>query len=494
VGPRHRDREHARVTSAVDPATALDRTWAAIGGRDLDTLDDVDLDARLDPVLPSSVPIAAAATAATGVAARAAALVHERRGGRRQRIRLSTDRAVDAFRANLLLRVDGHPLGDVWNAISGFYRTADDRFVQLHTNFAHHLERTLRVLDAAETRADVKRAIRTRGAFELEDALAAAGACATVVRTRGEWLAHEQGAAVRAEPLLDITPLETPRHARPHGAGDRPLAGIRVLDLTRVIAGPNATRLLAAHGADVLRVSARHLPEIDALLPDTSLGKRSTFLDLREPAGAGTFRDLLRAADVVVQSYRPGALDALGFGADAAAELSPGIVFVSLSAYSHAGPWRARRGYDTLVQTASGIAHAEGAAFGSELPRHLPASVLDYATGYLAAGAAMLALAQRCDDGRARHVRCSLAQTREWLETLGRVGETGPSVAPPDDDARVRTLPTIPGPLGLVTYVPPAGELSDTPARFAHGPVVPGSDPPEWLSAAGGGRSSAARR
>ena len=210
---------------------------------------------------------------------------------------------------------------------------------------------------------------------------------------------------------------------------------MRVLDLTRVIAGPTATRTLAAHGADVLRVSAPHLPEIEALLPDTSIGKRSTFLDLRDPAAAEEFRDLLREADVIVQSYRPGALDALGFGADGAATISPGIVYVSLSAYSHVGPWRSRRGYDTLVQTASGIALAEAEAFGSEVPRHIPASVLDYATGYLAAAAAMRALAERGDDGRARHVRCSLAQTREWLEALGRTGAAGTAVARPDDDA-----------------------------------------------------------
>src|SRR5205823_1613 len=230
-------------------------------------------------------------------------------------------------------------------------------------------------------RDDVKRAIRTRSAFELEDALAAAGACATVARTREEWLRHEQGSAVRAQPLLDITALgPEARRARNLPEGDRPLSGVRVLDLTRVIAGPTATRTLAAHGADVLRVSAPHLPEIEALLPDTSIGKRSTFLDLRDPAAAGTFRDLLREADVIVQSYRPGAL----------------------------------------------------------------------------------------------------AQTREWLESFGRTGEAGTVVTAPDDDAIVRALPTVAGPLGTITYAPPAGDLSETPARFAHGPVAPGSDPPRW--------------
>ncbi len=471
------------MNMSVHPRSAVAQTWSALGGPP-GALDDVDLDEvgkSIDPVLPSSFAIGAAATAATGAAARAAALVHERRGGGTQRIRLSVDRAIDSFRANLLLRVDGRAPGDAWSPTSGFYRTGDERWIQLHTNFPHHLERTLGVLSSPGARDDVKRAIRSRSAFDLEDALAAAGACATVARTRDEWLRHEQGSAVRAQPLLDITVLGPPaRSSHNLPAGDRPLSGVRVLDLTRVIAGPTATRTLAAHGADVLRVSAPHLPEIEALLPDTSIGKRSTFLDLRDPAAAETFRDLVREADVLVQSYRPGSLDALGFGAVAAATISPGIVYVSLAAYSHVGPWRGRRGYDTLVQTASGIALAEAEALGSEVPRHLPASVLDYATGYLAAGAAMLALADRCDDGRARHVRCSLAQTREWLESLGRTGDAGTAVTPPDDDAIVRALPTVSSPLGRITYASPAGDLSQTPARFAHGPVVPGSDPPRW--------------
>ena len=205
------------MNTCVDPRVALEQTWGALGGSPGE-LDDVDLDDpdSHDPIVPSTFAIGAAATAATGAAARVAALVHERRGGRKQRIRLSVVRAIDAFRANLLLRVDGRAPGDVWNAISGFYRTADERFIQLHTNFSHHLERTLAVLDAPEEREGVARAIRMRRAFELEDALAAAGACATVARTRDEWVAHDQGAAVRAEPLLDITPL---------GAGSAPEIG-----------------------------------------------------------------------------------------------------------------------------------------------------------------------------------------------------------------------------------------------------------------------------
>lgn len=469
------------MSPVVSPAVALERTWSALGGA-ADALADVDLDDRLDPILPSRYAVGAAAVAATGAAARAAALVHERRGGSPQPIALPTGAAINSFRADRLVRVGGQRPGEVWSPISGFYATGDDRFIQLHTNFPHHLRRTLDVLGAANAREAVAAAIGARGAFELEDALAAAGACATAARTRDEWLAHEQGLALRDLPLLDVIPLGAAADASRPTAGDRPLAGVRVVDLTRVIAGPTATRTLAAHGADVLRVSSVRLPEIDALLPDTTLGKRSTFLELDTATGADALRDLVRGADIVVQAYRPDALDALGFGPEAAAELAPGIVYVSLSAYSHAGPWHARRGYDTLVQTASGIALAEGAAARSPTPRHIPASALDFATGYLAAAAAMLALAARYDDGRSRHVRCSLAQTREWLESLGRVDDIE-AVPPPDDGAIVPTLPTISGPDGTISYVPPAGALATTPATFGRGPVAPGSDSPRWLPA-----------
>lgn len=461
--------------TALGPRAALERMWVALGGAP-DALDDVEVHGR-DPVLPSSYPIGSAAVAAVGVATMAAAAVSEARTGEPQAVRVTTDRAVTAIRSERVLRVDGKPMGDVWNPFSGFYRTADDRVVQLHTNFRHHLDRTLAVLEAPEDRAAVKQAIRSWRGVELEDGLARAGACATLARTREEWLAHPQGQAVHALPVLDVVELgDTPPRALP--AGDRPLAGVRVLDLTRVIAGPVATRTLASHGAEVLRISSPDLPEVDALLPDTSIGKRSAFLDLHDERDRATLRDLVRSADVVVQSYRPSALPALGFGPDDLAALCPDIVAVSLSAYSHAGPWKDRRGYDTLVQIASGVAVSEGEAFASEWPRHLPVSGLDHATGYFAAAAAMLALVDRHNGGGTRHVRCSLAQTREWLETLGRAD--GTNTPPPDDDAIAASLPTIDSPLGRISYARPGGELARTPAYWDHGPVVPGSDSAAW--------------
>lgn len=456
--------------------SALAGVWSALGGASdaLSTIEDSSAD---EATLPSSFDVGEAALSTIGASLLAAMEVWQARGGGPQTARLDADTATRAFRSVELVRVDGRRPGDIWNAISGFYPTTDGRFVQLHTNFPHHLERTLGVLGVTADRDAVAAAIQKEIGADLEAKLTAAGACCALARTRDEWFAHPQYDAVRSLPLLDTLKLApSPAVQLPPAA--RPLDGIRVLDLTRVLAGPIGTRALAAHGADVLRVSSPHLPEVEAALPDTSIGKRSTFLDLHDSDDAAHLHDLVRDADVFVQSYRPGALDALGFGPDALAELNPQLVYVSLSAYSHVGPWHDRRGYDTLVQTATGMACAEGSAFGMERPRHVPASPLDNATAYLVAAATMRALADRHARGGARHVRCSLVQTREWFETLDRVD--GTELARPDDNAIVATLPVVDSPVGRITHAPPPGELSLTPPHWNHGPVTPGSDPPRW--------------
>ena len=455
---------------------ALAGVWRALGGS-ADAISTLEEAPRDEPSLPSSFDVAGAASATIGASLLAAIEVWKARGGAPQSARLDADSATRAFRSVELVRVNGQRPGDIWNPISGFYPTEDGRFVQLHTNFPHHLERTLAVLDVPADRDAVAGAISHWTGSALEDAITTAGACCALARTRGEWLAHPQCAAVRALPLLDTVELapSPPAHL---GRADLPLAGIRVLDLTRVLAGPIGTRALAAHGADVLRVSSPHLPEVEAALPDTSIGKRSVFLDLHDSDDAARLRELVRDADVFVQSYRPGALDALGFGPVALAALNPRLVYVSLSAYSDIGPWHDRRGYDTLVQTATGMACDEGDAFGMDRPRHVPASPLDNATGYLVAAAAMRALADRHVHGGARHIRCSLVQTREWFERLDRVA--GTSVARPDDDAIVTELPVIESPLGRITHVPPPGDLSLTPPRWDRGPAIPGSATPSW--------------
>jgi hypothetical protein len=297
------------------------------------------------------------------------------------------------------------------------------------------------------------------------------------VRSRDEWLAHPQGRAVAALPLLEIVRIgDAP--PEPLGRADRPLGGVRVLDLTRVIAGPECGRTLASHGADVLHVTGPHLPNLPSHVIDLGLGKRSTSLDLRRPQDAERLRTLVAGADVFSQSYRPGALAALGFAPEDVARVRPGIVYVTLSAYGHMGPWRERRGFETLIQSVSGLAHEQGFGAGGDRPQHLPAQVVDHAAGYLAALGAQVALARRAREGGSYLVRVSLAQTGRWVDSLGRV--SGRSVADQRLADVVDLLGACASPFGRLTYVAPAARLSDTPASWALPPVPPGTHEPAW--------------
>jgi crotonobetainyl-CoA:carnitine CoA-transferase CaiB-like acyl-CoA transferase len=297
----------------------------------------------------------------------------------------------------------------------------------------------------------VERAVAEWRAEELEDTLAAAGAVGYAVRSAEDWQAHPQGQAVASLPLLDS--IAGRAAARRTGAANG-ATGVRVLDLTRVIAGPVATRTLAAWGAAVLRVDSPHLPEIPAQALDTLPGKRSAVLDFAEPSGRAQLEALLSQADVLVQGYRPGALARFGLDVDDVAERHPHLSVVTLSAWGHAGPWAARRGFDSLVQCATGIASSEGGPDGR--PGVLPSQVLDHATGYLAAAAALLALA-RCARGESvRSIRLSLAQTARWLQSSGAGDREPAREARPD--AYVIELH---GPGGPVQVVGPPGRAGD---------------------------------
>jgi len=265
---------------------------------------------------------------------------------------------------------------------------------------------------------------------------------------------------------------------QPLPAAERPLSGIKVLDLTRIIAGPVCGRTLAAHGADVLLVTAAHLPSLYPLVVDTGRGKASTSLDLREPSACETLASLARDADIFVQGYRPGAVAGHGFSTQELARLRTGIVYVSLCAYGHEGPWARRRGFDSLVQTASGFNDAEAKAFGCDKPKELPCQELDHATGYLLAFAAMAALARRATEGGSWHVRCSLAQTGHWFRNLGRIAGTA-CPNPKFDDVRDCLEESDSG-FGRLTAVRHSGVLTETPTRWARPSVPLGSDAPAW--------------
>ena len=445
-----------------------------------DALDRVSLQGD-DPLLPSSFRVGSAAQAAIAASALAAAELGALRGGAVQQASVDMLHALAACRSERLLRVDGHPPPDPWDALAGLYHTGDDSWVRLHTNFPHHRDGVLRLLACANERAAVAAALQRWEALAFEEAAAQAGLCVAALRSFEDWDAHPQARALARQPLVALTRLDdTPaRPLPPLGRRDPPLQGLRVLELTRVIAGPVAGRTLAAHGAEVLLVTAEHLPAIDALVIDTGRGKRSARIDLRTESGREALRTLVREADVFLQSYRPGALAALGFDAQSLAALRPGIVVASLSAYGPEGPWSARRGFDSLVQTATGFNQAEGEAAGRAQPQPLPAQILDHASGYLLAFGIQAALMRRARQGGSWHVQVSLARTGHWLRSLGRVpdGCSAPEPAPEQLEGVMESSDSGFGTLHAVRH---PGRLSVTPPSFGRPAVPLGTDVPAW--------------
>jgi crotonobetainyl-CoA:carnitine CoA-transferase CaiB-like acyl-CoA transferase len=465
---------------------ALRELWGEAGG-DASALDAVRLTGA-EPALPSSFAVGTAAQASVAAATLAAREIGRERGGAAQEVTVDMRHAVVEFRSERYLRIDGRPAPDPWDRIAGLYATRDGGHVRLHTNFPHHRDGVLALLGCAWERAAVAAALQGWNAFEFEQAASQRGLCVAALRDFAAWDAHAQGQALAREPLIRFTRLDDspPRALPPLAPSQRPLEGLRVLDLTRVIAGPVATRTLAAHGAEVLLITAAHLPAIDTLVVDTGRGKRSARLDLRSPGDAATLHALVRGADVFVQGYRPGALAALGFDASRLARERPGIVVASLDAYGTQGPWAGRRGFDSLVQTASGFNLAESEAAGdASRPRVLPAQALDHATGYLLALGVMQALRRRASEGGSWQVQVSLARTGLWLRSLPRLGAAGFAAPDPALDAVRDLLEESDSPFGRLAAVRHAGRLSHTAPRWARPPVPLGTHPACWEGDAG---------
>ncbi|MER5434833.1 CoA transferase [Streptomyces sp. NPDC002588] len=454
--------------------TSIKFGWSELGG-DPARLSRVSTVVRAD-ALPARLPVRELARSCVGVCALAGAELAARRAGlsRVPGVRVDDGAVAAAFTSERQLLVDGRtPV--VFAPLSGFWRTADG-WVRTHANYPHHRERLLKALGGLpEDPAAVGAALAERSAREVEDAVYAAGGLAVALRTPEEWAAHEQAAAVAARPLIERGRLDGTRARAlpplPGGAPLLPAAGLRVLDLTRVLAGPVATRTLALLGADVLRVDAPHLPELPDLHADTGFGKRSAQLDLTTDRAA--FEELLAAADVVVTGYRPGALDRFGLSPEALAERRPGLVVAQVSAWGAYGPWGGRRGFDSLVQAATGIAALEGSA---ERPGALPAQALDHGTGHLLAAAVLRALTEQSYDGGSRSVRVALARTAAWL-TEGAVaaaeetdGETADGTWLTETDS----------PLGRLRYARPAVSFEGGPGDWARPPGPWGTDPAGW--------------
>jgi crotonobetainyl-CoA:carnitine CoA-transferase CaiB-like acyl-CoA transferase len=465
----------------LQPGDVLAALWRE-AGMPAEFLDDARLDGA-EPVLPSSFAVGTAAQTAIAASALAAATIGTMRGLPRQIVGVDMRHAATEYHSERWMEVAGSPQPELWDKVAGTYQCGDGRWVRVHANFPHHRDGVLRLLGCPREREAVASALKERTAFGFEDEAAAAGLCVTAMRSFDEWDAHPQGRAVQSEPLIALTRIgDAPARALAPAA--RPLEGLRVLDLTRVIAGPVCGRTLAAHGADVLLVTAPHIYNPPSLIIDTGRGKLSSQLDLREEPARETLRGLLREADIFVQGYRPGAIAALGFSPEEAAALRPGIVCVSLCAYGYSGPWCGRRGFDSLVQTASGFNAAEAEAAGTTEPKPLPVQALDHSSGYLMALGALTALRRSATEGGSWHVRVSLARTGHWIRGLGRVPD-GLACRNPTRAEIADLLEESGSGFGRLSCVPHAAQLSLTPVRWHRPSVPPGTDPPRWPGGAG---------
>jgi crotonobetainyl-CoA:carnitine CoA-transferase CaiB-like acyl-CoA transferase len=441
-----------------------------------------------DPILPTPFPVASAAAAALGLGAAAASEIWRLRSGTRQDISLDLKAAAASLVSFSLLRLNGKavPRPADSNATVGIYRGMDGRYIHLHGGFPHLERRTLDLLNAKNDAGDIADAVAKWNAFALEDALAYMNQCGAVIRTEEEWQASRQGRALaHAPPILlkrigDASPLRL-------DDSDMPLHGIRVLDLTRVLAGPSCGRTLASYGADVLGVRGPKLPTIDLFDLDTGLGKRSAVLDLAKPGDAETMRGLVRDAHVFVDSYVPGALAKLGFSPEALAHLSPGMIHVGISCYGATGPWSHRRGWEQLAQSATGAAVEQGAFMAARagsrresVPRLIPAAACDFITGYLAAAGAIAALSKRIREGGSWRVEVSLCATAQWLQALPRI-ETKriPDAWSPLEglDGYFQSCETT---RGRLDHLAPVVRMSKTQPVWNLPPPETGADQPRW--------------
>jgi crotonobetainyl-CoA:carnitine CoA-transferase CaiB-like acyl-CoA transferase len=452
----------------------IESLWQ-LAGLPADALACIDLPGS-DPVFPSTFAIGAAAQSTIAAAALAACEFAHARGARRQRI--CVDMTHAAAECTGWFTLDGKP-PETWGAFSGLYRCADG-WVRIHANFEHHQNGALRVLGldpATATRADAECALLNWRAGDFENACAERGLVVTMLRSFAQWDATPQAQAIAAQPLMTITRIgdAPPRALPPLSADARPLDGVRVLDFTRILAGPVGGRALAAFGADVMLVNSPHLPNISAIA-DTSRGKRSAHLDLNRDDDRATLWRLIDQAQVFSQGYRPGGMASLGFGPHELAARRPGIVYASLTAYGTRGPWAARRGFDSLVQTAMGFNDAEGHAAGDGKPRPLPMQMLDMASGFLMTFGVSAALRNQAREGGSWHVEVSLAQTGHWLRGLGRI-EHGLRAAKPEIEPFTRRYESG---FGVLTAITPSAQFERTPAHYARPSVPPGTSEPRW--------------
>jgi crotonobetainyl-CoA:carnitine CoA-transferase CaiB-like acyl-CoA transferase len=429
-----------------------------------------------DPVVRTRIKAAETGAAAIAASGMAAAWLWRQKRDQRQHVSVEAAAATAAMQSYKFMKVNGQPPGAVMDVLTNSYQLKDGRWIYLHCNFPNLAEKNCLALGAQATPESIRERVAQWDGLALEEALFEAGGVGAMARSEEEWAASPQGIAALAEPVLEIVRIgDAP--VEPLPAGDRPLSGIRVLDLTRVLAGPTCAKNLAEHGADVLRISRAGLADSGVLDFDTGVGKLSAHVDMRDVAQMNEMRELVHGCDVFSQAYRPGTMDARGLSPQDAAALRPGIVYVTLNAWGFNGPWRQRRGYDTVVQAANGFAWN-----GEARPVFAPVAQQDYVAGYLMAYGAMTALARRATEGGSWHVRVSLAGCGEWIRRHGSVAtsdyENCPTQVP--DEIVHPWLRQSASPAGAITHLGSVTRMSLTPTRWDRPVPAAGSSPRAW--------------
>jgi crotonobetainyl-CoA:carnitine CoA-transferase CaiB-like acyl-CoA transferase len=464
------------------PNNAL-RSILPAAGIPADRAASVDIAGGTDPILPTPFRIGVAGSATLAATGLAAADLWELRTGRRQSVAVEVRHATASLRSGHYMKLGDGEVSTRRNSIMGVYPTKDGRWSYVHANFPNHRAAALGVLGVAEDRDAVAKAVLNWNAADLEEAIIAAKGAGGMVRTHAEWAKHPQAAAIAALPLLEIVKIgEAPPEPLPPGS--RPMSGVRVLDLTRVLAGPTCARTLAEHGADVMKITGAHLPNLGYQEFDTGHGKLNAQLDLREQADVDRLRGLVKEADVFSQGYRPGTLGNRGLSPEELAAIRPGLVYVSLCAFSHTGPWASRRGFDTVVQTVSGITSRQAEVVPGKTPgpQFYPVSAIDYCTGYLMAFGAMVALKRRATEGGSWLVRTSLAQIGKWIVDLGEVPEAAARDASAEfTPAELEKWSMVTDtPSGKLRHLKPVVQMSETPTYWARPSVPLGYHQPVW--------------
>jgi crotonobetainyl-CoA:carnitine CoA-transferase CaiB-like acyl-CoA transferase len=431
-----------------------------------------------DPLLASPLHLGEGAATALALVGQEAERLWQMRGGARQSIAVDVRHAAASLVSYALLQLEGAPMGRPDRdgpPVTGIWRCNDDRYIFLHGSFndAPGIVEELD-LDVSAEVEDIRAAVGGRNSRELEDALAVKGLCCAICRTRDEWLAHLQGRLLAEKPVVELRKIgDSPPQPPPEG--ERPLSGVRVLDLTRVLAGPTCARTLAEHGADVLHIASPKLPTFEGFEMDTGHGKRQAHIDLTDPEQAALLKELIREADVFSQGFQLGTLDKRGLAPEQLAELRPGIIYVSENAFGHEGPWARRPGWEQLAQATSGITVIQG---GEGRPNLAPAAMNDYTTGYFAALGAMMALRRRATEGGSWLVTVSLTRTAMWYLDLGYELEYQGAPGLGDTEPLLERRETG---YGNTSYLRPALQMSETQPRWELPTAPLGSGEAVWL-------------